>query len=109
MAGGTVHGSPYEECLFLTRWWWRYQPWLAARASRTGVDWRGADAGWLMDVIFDVYIEIALTEKGDKRLEFIDRVIARTRGELPAAPGQETPQDPALPKGAGRPVNEQQR
>jgi hypothetical protein len=105
MAGGTVHGPPYQECQFLTRWFFEYQPWITARAALAGRDWRDADAGWLIDLTFGLFIEMALTEKGDKRLEFIKRVTTQIRGEAPTAPGQEAPHDPTLPKNVGAPVN----
>jgi hypothetical protein len=105
VAGGAVHGPPYQECRWLTGWYIEYQPWIAARAALAGVDLRSADLGLIYDLTFGLYVEMGLTEKGDKRLEWIKKVLAQTRTP-PEVRDHTRDQETGLPTSVGKPVNE---
>lgn len=95
MAGGTVHGPPYKECRLIAAWYGEYQPLIAARIALVGADVRACDYAWLVDFTFGIFLEMGTTEQGDKKLEWIKKVIHTTRPEL--AISHELP---------GTPVNE---
>jgi hypothetical protein len=103
---GAVHGPPYQECRWLVAWFLRYEPWVSARAALAGTDIRGRDAGWLLDFAFGLFIEIGLTEKGEKRLEWIHKVIYHSRPE-PTVIDNTRSTNTGLPSSVGAPVNEE--
>jgi hypothetical protein len=89
MACGAVHtGKPYTTVKRLSAWRIQHEPYVAAFAARSGWDYRRVDPGLLTDLTYGAFIELALNEHGEKKLEALKKMDSSLRDD---------PQNPGLP------------
>ena len=80
MAGGAVHIAPYSEVLGLIGWYREHQSFIAAKCAAAGWDFRTVGAGVLIDLTYCAFVDLALSDNGQKKMEALTKIDEKLRG-----------------------------
>ena len=81
MVGGAVHLAPYHEARQLIGWAVEHRSYLASRCAAAGWDYRTVGAGVLVDLAYGAFVDLALSENGQKKMEAIAKIDEKLRGK----------------------------
>jgi hypothetical protein len=80
MAGGAVHIAPYTEVLQLIGWFREHESYVAACCASSGWDFRTVGAGVLIDLTYFAFVDLALSDNGQKKMEALTKINEKLRG-----------------------------